>query len=119
MSSDAQNNIETIPNLTNNTFTCGFDNLTLKAKFEKKDYFTCEWIIRNKTNEELGVDSTIIFSPVGCNKPPLCVEKEDGGVTFVTSQLTIQNPITYDVYADVECNPSIVIASWIGSPKCM
>ena len=85
--SDSTNTIETIPELINNEFANGFDNLTLKARFDKTNFTQCYWVIVGKSPIDLGVDTIVIFTNYISYGRALPCYKED--VTSLTSSTPI------------------------------
>ena len=115
----ANNVIETIPELYNSVFASGLENLTLKAKFDKTDYDSaCTWNVRGKSPSDLGVDQMTIFRPgLPCIHSSICHEESIDNVTFIITHLTIISPINYVVEAFITCLSPEIIASWYGTPK--
>ena len=67
---------------------------------------------------ELGVLELGIFTPgIPCNNPPICREETLNNITYVTTHLTITNPIDYVVNASISCASSPRVVSWYGYPK--
>ena len=116
--SNSTNSIETIPELIKNEFAYGFDNLTLKARFDKTNYKQCNWVIVGKSPIDLGVDTSVIFNSFApCGRALPCYEEDVASLTYINTNLTISNPIDYSVNALIACDDVRNVVIWNGFPK--
>ena len=117
--SNANNTIETIPKLVGNVFAYGFDNLTLRGRFQKMDYTQCVWVVKDKENRDLGVDSLVIIfnKNIKCGNALPCHGENFDGSTIVITELIISKPITYNLDVYIICNKNTNVFSWHGISK--
>ena len=104
--------------MINNEFAYGFNNLTLKARFNKLNYTNCEWVIDGKDRDENEIHSTVIFNSFGqCKDIALCYEEDVGDAVYINTNLTISEPITFDPRVSIVCNQFHEIFCWKGFSK--
>ena len=112
------NTIGTIPELMNNEFAYGFDNLTFKARFNKMNYTDCGWVVEWKHYEENEFNFVVIFNSLAqCNDAAPCYEEDVYDAIYINTELTISKPITYDPRISIICNRFSQILSWNGFSK--
>ena len=115
--SNSTNTIKTISELINNEFAYGFDNLTLKARFNQSNYSSCKWVVEGKNANDIGVNFTIIFNTMApCGEAAPCYE-DVGGTIYVNTNLTISKPITYNPRVHILCGIKNKIVIWNGFSK--
>ena len=90
----------------------------MKARFDKQNYTSCDWVIKGKDQDENNVHYTVIFNKVAhCNDVAPCYEEDVGDAIYINTNLTISEPITYDPRVFIVCDYFNNILNWNGFSK--